>query len=74
MVANKNRGNHAAMIGENVDLATKTPRTLSKKTNKNPKVTPNAKLNPVPPLRFLEATATAINVKTKTDNGMLHRL
>ena len=34
-------------------------------------VIPNAKLIPMPPLRFTDETETAINVKIKTATGIL---
>ena len=42
--------------------------------NKNPKVIPNAKLTPMPPLRLKDETATAIRVNIKAEIGILHLL
>ena len=36
--------------------------------------TPKAKLTPIPPLRLIEDTATAIIVSINTDAGKLHFL
>ena len=41
---------------------------------RNPKLIPNAKLTPIPPLRLNEETATAINVKINDEIGILHLL
>jgi len=48
-----------------VDLLTRTPKILSKKIKRNPKLIPKAKLTPIPPLRLKEETATAITVKKR---------
>ena len=60
--------------GENVDLLTITPKILSKKIKRKPKLIPNAKLTPIPPLRLKDETATAINVKINDEIGILHLL
>ena len=44
---------------------------VSKKINKNPRDTPMAKLEPVPPLLFIEDTERAIRVRTKHDKGIV---
>ena len=67
-------GNHAAKKGEKVDLRTSTPKILSKKMKRKPRVIPNARFTPIPPLRLNEATATAIKVSIKADTGILQRL
>ena len=66
------RGNQAARTGEKVDLLTITPKILSKKIKRKPKLIPNAKLTPIPPLRLKDETATAINVKINDEIGILH--
>ena len=71
---NKNKGNQAAINGGKVDLLTKTPKILSKKINRKPKLIPKAKFTPIPPLLLNEETATAIIVNIKAEIGMLHRL
>ena len=63
-----------AKKGEKVDLETKTPKILSKKTNIKPSETPNARFIPIPPLLLNDETETAIIVKIKTDNGVVHLL
>ena len=68
------RGNQAARNGEKVDLLTITPKILSKKIKRKPKLIPNAKLTPIPPLRLKEETATAIKVKINDEIGILHLL
>ena len=57
-----------------MDLLTITPKILSKKIKRKPKLIPNAKLTPIPPLRLKEETATAINVKINDETGILHLL
>jgi hypothetical protein len=57
-----------------VDLLTRTPKILSKKIKRNPKLIPKAKLTPIPPLRLKEETATAIIVRIKAEIGILQRL
>ena len=67
-------GNQAANAGENVDLLTNTPKTLSKNIKRKPKEIPKAKLTPIPPLLLKEATATAIMVSANAEIGRLQRL
>ncbi len=67
-------GSQAAKNGEKVDLATKTPKILSKKTNIKPSETPNARFIPIPPLLLNDETETAIIVKINTEKGVLHLL
>ena len=64
-------GSQAARAGEKFDLATKTPKILSKKMKINPRRIPKAKLTPIPPLRLKDETATAIMVNTKAEIGKL---
>ena len=71
---NNTKGSHAATTGGNVDLLTRTPKILSKKIKRNPKLIPKAKLTPIPPLRLKEETATAIIVRIKAEIGILQRL
>ena len=47
---------------------------MSKKTNIKPSETPKARLIPMPPLLLKDETETAIIVKIKTDNGVVHLL
>ena len=68
----RKRGNQAARKGEKVDLLTITK--ILKKIKRNPKLIPNAKLTPIPPLLLKEETATAINVKMNDETGILHLL
>ena len=63
-----------AIAGEKLDLITKTLNILSKKINKKPRVTPIAKLLPVPPLLLNEDTDKAINVSMKHDKGIVYLL
>jgi len=67
-------GNQAPKKGEKFDFVTKTPKTLSKKINKNPKVIPIAKLTPIPPLLLKEDMETAIIVKIKEARGKVYLL
>ena len=69
-----NKGSQAARKGENVDLLTITPKILSKKINKKPKVIPNARFTPIPPRLLNEDTATAIRVSINAEMGILQRL
>ena len=71
---NKTRGSQAATTGGNVDLLTKTPKILSKKMKRKPKLIPKAKLTPIPPLHLKEETATAIIVSINAEIGILQRL
>ena len=71
---NKTRGSQAATTGGNVDLLTKTPKILSKKMKRKPKLIPKAKLTPIPPLLLKEETATAIIVSINAEIGILQRL
>ena len=64
-------GNHAARAGEKFDLATMTPKILSKKIKMKPNAIPKAKLTPIPPRRLKEETATAIKVKINAETGKL---
>ena len=69
-----NKGSQAARKGENVDLLTITPKILSKKINKKPKVIPNARFTPIPPRLLKDDTATAISVSINAEMGILQRL
>ena len=60
---------HAAIPGEKFDFTTNTPNILSKKIKKNPRETPIAKFNPIPPLCLNEETETPIIDRTKQDKG-----
>ena len=71
---NITNGNHAAITGGKLDLLTITPKILSKKIKRKPRVIPKARLTPIPPRRLNEETATAIKVKMKAEIGMLHLL
>ena len=63
-----------AIVGEKLDLITKTLKILSKKIYRNPIETPIAKLEPVPPLLLNEDTDRAIRVRTKHDKGIVYLL
>ena len=65
------KGSHAASAGEKLDLATSTPKILSKKMKIKPKAIPRARLTPIPPRRLKDATATAITVNINAETGML---
>ena len=65
---------HAAIAGEKFDLITNTPNILSKKIKKNPRETPIAKLNPIPPLCLKDETETPIIERIKHDKGRVYRL
>ena len=60
---------HAAIPGEKFDFTTNTPNILSKKIKKNPRETPIAKFNPIPPLCLNEETETPIIDRTMQDKG-----
>ena len=66
-------GNQVATIGEKLLCSAIVPNILSKKINIIPIAIPRAKFTPMPPLRFIDDTATAIMVRIKTDIGKLHR-
>ena len=66
--------NQTANNGEKSDCAAMVPKILSKNTNIMAIQIPKARFTPIPPLRFLEDTATAIIVKINTDTGKLHFL
>ena len=68
------RGNQAPRKGEKLDFVTKTPKILSKKMNKKPRVIPKAKLSPIPPLLLKEDIETAIIVRIKDAKGKLYLL
>lgn len=63
-----------AIVGEKLDLITKTLKILSKKINKKPRETPIARLLPVPPLLLNEETESAIRVRIKHDKGIVYLL
>ncbi len=65
-------GIQTAMMGGMVDFSASTPNILSKKTNENAKMIPMARLVPIPPLRFMDETATAIIVSIKAETGILY--
>ena len=73
-IPKRNSGSHAPKKGEKFDFVTNTPKILSKKINKNPRVIPKAKLTPIPPLLLKEDMETAIMVKIKDANGKLYLL
>ncbi len=60
-------------INKGIDSAVdpKTSDTFIKNTYKNIKAIPAAKLTPIPPLLFLEASVTAIKVRTNEEIGKL---
>lgn len=67
-------GTQTAIIGGAADFSAKTPKILSKKTKANAKTIPMARFIPIPPLRFIEETATAIIVKMNAATGILNFL
>ena len=67
-------GNHTANTGETLDFSAKTPQILSKKTKAKASAIPMARLSPIPPLRFIDETATAIMVSINAEIGMLYFL
>ena len=67
-------GIQTAIIGGIVDFSAITPKILSKNTNAKAKRIPIARFIPIPPLRFIEDTATAIMVKINADTGTLYFL
>src|SRR6187431_2693453 len=67
-------GNQTAKSGENVDFSANTPNILSKNTNENATAIPIARLTPIPPLRFIEDTETAIIVNINAETGTLYFL
>ena len=67
-------GNQTANIGGILDFSANTPKILSKKTNAKASAIPIAKLVPIPPLRFIEETATAIIVSINAETGILYFL
>lgn len=62
------------MIGGAADFSANTPKTLSKKTKAKANKIPMAKFIPIPPLRFMEETETAMMVNIKAETGMLYFL
>jgi hypothetical protein len=67
-------GNQTANSGDILDFSAKTPKILSKNTNKKATAIPMAKFIPIPPLRFIAETETAITVKIKAEIGILNFL
>ena len=67
-------GNHTAKKGGILDFSANVPNTLSKKIKVKAITIPIAKLIPIPPLRFIEDTATAIMVKINAEIGKLNFL
>ena len=67
-------GNQTAKKGGKLDISAKVPKILSKKTNEKATAIPMAKFIPIPPLRFIEETATAIIVSINADTGILYFL
>ena len=63
---NTKLGSQAPMLGFISDLDTKTEKSLSKKIKIKARIIPKARFKPIPPLFFVEATATAkiVNIKT----------
>jgi hypothetical protein len=61
-IPNKILGVQTAIAGEKSDCSDKVPNTLSKNTNVNAMAIPMAKFTPIPPLRFIDETETAIMV------------
>ena len=53
-------GNQTANNGGKLDFSATVPNILSKKTNEKATAIPMAKLSPIPPLRFIDETATAM--------------
>jgi len=73
-IPNTKFGNQTAIKGGKVDFSAKVPKILSKNTNEKAIAIPIAKFNPIPPLRFIEETATAIIVRINADTGILYFL
>ena len=67
-------GNHTANMGGILDFSANTPKILSKNTKANASAIPMAKFVPIPPLRFIEDTATAIIVRINAETGTLYFL
>jgi hypothetical protein len=67
-------GNHTAKSGGMLDFSAIVPNTLSKKMNVKASAIPIARLTPIPPLRFIDDTATAIMVNINADTGILYFL
>ena len=67
-------GNQTANKGEIADFSARVPKILSKKTKANARAIPMARLSPIPPLRFIEDTATAIIVSINAETGKLYFL
>ena len=57
-----------------MDFVTNTPKILSKNIKINPRVIPNARFSPIPPLLLKEATETPIIVRINAESGKLHLL
>lgn len=71
---NKTLGNQTAINGFMVDFSAKAPNILSKNTKANAIAIPIAKLIPIPPLRFIEDTESAIMVSINAETGRLYFL
>ena len=67
-------GNQTANKGGKLDFSANVPKILSKNTNEKATAIPMAKLNPIPPLLFIDETATAIIVSINADTGILYFL
>jgi hypothetical protein len=67
-------GNQTAIKGEMLDFSAKVPNTLSIKIKTKAMTIPMAKLIPIPPLRFMDETATAIMVNMNAETGKLNFL
>ena len=73
-IPKKMLGNHTANSGEKEDFSAMVPNILSKKTKANAMAIPMARLVPIPPLRFIAETETAIIVRIKAETGTLYFL
>ena len=67
-------GNQTANNGGKLDFSANVPKILSKNTNEKATAIPMAKLNPIPPLRFIDETATAISRPNQKFCSCLHLL
>ncbi len=67
-------GNQTANMGGILDFSANTPKILSKNTKAKANAIPIARFVPIPPLRFIEETATAIIVRINADTGTLYFL
>ena len=69
-------GNHTAINGGKSDCSAMTPKTLSKNTKTMAIQMPTARFTPIPPLLFIDETATAImvNMKQKRANSIFYTI